>query len=123
LDHELKNPLTAIRAALANVAGVGSEEARQEALSSVNTQALRLSRLAADMRKLADIETRPLERTSLNLTDLLQEVLDVAQEICYKWFSTSRRTAPKPLHASSRLACPRHPGPCRRCRGIPICCS
>jgi len=80
LDHELKNPLTAIRAGLANLAWVSSEEAQGEALSSVEAQALRLSRLAADLRKLAELETRLLERTSVNMADLLQEVLEVAQE-------------------------------------------
>ena len=48
LDHELKNPLTAIRAGLANLAEAPSEQARQEALASVDTQALRLSRLSAE---------------------------------------------------------------------------
>ena len=80
LDHELKNPLTAIRAGLANLAWVSSEESQGEALSSVEAQTLRLSRLAADLRKLAELETRPLERTSVNMADLLQEVLEIAQE-------------------------------------------
>ena len=80
LDHELKNPLTAIRVGLANLAWVSSEEAQGEALSSVEAQTLRLSRLAADLRKLAELETRPLERTSVNMADLLQEVLEIARE-------------------------------------------
>ncbi len=80
LDHELKNPLTAMRAGLANLAWPSSEEEREETLSSVETQALRLSRLAADLRKLADLETRTLERTPVDLGALLQEVAEVAQE-------------------------------------------
>jgi two-component system OmpR family sensor kinase len=80
LDHELKNPLTAIRAGLANLAWASSEEAQEEALGSVDAQALRLGRLAADLRKLAELETRSLERTSVNVADLLQEVLLVTQE-------------------------------------------
>src|SRR3954469_25031708 len=49
LDHELKNPLTAMRAALANVtAGVPGQE-RATGLSSIETQVLRLSRLTADL--------------------------------------------------------------------------
>ena len=67
LDHELKNPLTAIRAGLANLAWLPSEEELQEALTSVETQTLRLSRLAADLRKLADLETRSLERTPVEV--------------------------------------------------------
>ena len=50
LDHELKNPLTAIRAALANVVNDSDTAAQAQALASVEAQVLRLSRLTADMR-------------------------------------------------------------------------
>jgi two-component system OmpR family sensor kinase len=80
LDHELKNPLTAIRAGLANLSWLPSGEAHQEALDSVEAQALRLSRLAADLRKLAELEIRPLESTQVDMGELLQEVVEVARE-------------------------------------------
>jgi two-component system OmpR family sensor kinase len=80
LDHELKNPLTAIQVGLANVASAPSPETGRTALESVRSQALRLSRLAADLRKLADLETRPLDRTSVNMAELLQEVVDVTAD-------------------------------------------
>jgi two-component system OmpR family sensor kinase len=80
LDHELKNPLTAIRAGLANLSSLPGEAARQTALNSVEAQTLRLSRLASDLRKLAELETRPLELAPVNLTELLQEVTAVAGE-------------------------------------------
>ena len=80
LDHELKNPLTAIRAGLTNLSWLPSQEERNETLASVETQTLRLSRLAADLRKLADLETRSLERSPVQVNDLLQEVMEVAQE-------------------------------------------
>jgi two-component system, OmpR family, sensor kinase len=80
LDHELKNPLTAIRAGLANLAEAPSNEARQEAFHSVEAQALRLSRLAADLRKLAELETRTVERSQVDMGHLLQEVFDIATE-------------------------------------------
>lgn len=80
LDHELKNPLTAIRAGLANLAWLSSEAERTETLGSVDAQALRLSRLAADLRKLADLETRPLECTPVDVGVLLRDVLEVVQE-------------------------------------------
>jgi two-component system OmpR family sensor kinase len=80
LDHELKNPLTAIRAGLANIANGSTEVARQEALTSVEAQALRLSQLTADLRKLAELETRKLERTPTNVADLLREALALAEE-------------------------------------------
>jgi len=80
LDHELKNPLTAMRAGLANLAWLAPEETGREALHSVEAQTLRLSRLAADLRKLAELETRDLESAPVDMGPLLQEVLAVAQE-------------------------------------------
>lgn len=80
LDHELKNPLTAIRAGLANLTESASPNDRRLALSSVDAQALRLSRLLADLRKLADLEARPLERTQVDLSELLAEVVALGQD-------------------------------------------
>jgi two-component system OmpR family sensor kinase len=80
LDHELKNPLTAIRAGLANLAGLPTDEARQAALDIVDAQALRLSRLASDLRKLAELEVRPLEAAPVDVGELLDEVVAVARE-------------------------------------------
>jgi two-component system, OmpR family, sensor kinase len=80
LDHELKNPLTAIRAGLANLTDSTTEAVRQDALCSIDTQALRLSRLAADLRKLAELETRPIDRTPVDLNQLLEEVFNLAQD-------------------------------------------
>jgi two-component system, OmpR family, sensor kinase len=75
LDHELKNPLTAIRAGLANLDGRDSP-----ALSSVRTQVDRLARLTADLRKLADLETHPVEQEPVDLGQLLNELLALVQE-------------------------------------------
>jgi two-component system OmpR family sensor kinase len=80
LDHELKNPLTAIRAGLANIANGSSETARHEALTSVEAQVLRLSHLTADLRKLAELETRKLQCAPINVTDLLREAVALAEE-------------------------------------------
>ncbi|NLG28794.1 MAG: HAMP domain-containing histidine kinase [Chloroflexi bacterium] len=80
LDHELKNPLTAMRAGLANVREAGSPAGREEALASVETQTLRLTRLVGDLRKLGDLETQQLDLASLDVGDLLQEVVALARE-------------------------------------------
>jgi len=79
LDHELKNPLTAIRAGLANVVDGSTTAGQREALASMEAQVLRLSRLTADLRKLAELETRTLERVSVDVAGLLQEALALAQ--------------------------------------------
>jgi len=78
LDHELKNPLTAIRAGLANIAEAPGEEARQEAIHSVELQAVRLSSLSANLRKLADLETQEVERAPVDMAVLLRESFDLA---------------------------------------------
>lgn len=80
LDHELKNPLTAIRAGLANVAVNAAPAGQREALASVEVQVRRLSRLTADLRKLSELETCTLERASIDMTGLLREAVQVAQE-------------------------------------------
>jgi len=80
LDPELKNPLTAIRAGLANVNESTSGEVRREALSSVEAQALRLSRLSADLRKLAELEVRLVEHAPVDMPLLLREAFNMAQE-------------------------------------------
>jgi two-component system OmpR family sensor kinase len=80
LDHELKNPLTAIRAGLANTANGSTEAARHEALTSVEAQVLRLSQLTADLRKLAELETRKLECTTIEVAELLGEAVALAEE-------------------------------------------
>lgn len=76
LDHELKNPLTAIQAGLANL----TSGSNGETLESVQAQTLRLSRLVSDLRKLADLETRPIERAPVDLTDLLAEAVSLVNE-------------------------------------------
>jgi two-component system OmpR family sensor kinase len=80
LDHEFKNPLTAIHAGLANAANGSTSEARQEALASVEAQVMRLSQLTADLRKLAELEKRPLELAPVDIAELLQEAMDLALE-------------------------------------------
>ncbi len=80
LDHEIKNPLTAIRAALVNVANGSTASVQQEALTSAEAQVLRLSRLTSDLRKLAEMETRPLERAPVDVPELLQEAVALAME-------------------------------------------
>jgi two-component system OmpR family sensor kinase len=80
LDHELKNPLTAIRAGLANFANAPTPETRQAALATVEAQTIRLSRLTADLRKIAELEERPLDRTTVDLESLLREVIDLVRD-------------------------------------------
>jgi two-component system, OmpR family, sensor kinase len=72
LDHEIKNPLTAIRAGLVNL----NDSSDGAVVRSLRTQVDRLARLSADLRKLADLETQPIEREPVNLGELLNEVVE-----------------------------------------------
>jgi signal transduction histidine kinase len=80
LDHELKNPLTAIRAGLANVAAVPDEEERHRILESIEAQVVHLGHLTTSLRKLAELETRPLERLPVDVLELLRTAYDLALE-------------------------------------------
>lgn len=79
LDHELKNPLTAIRAGLANIEQAG--DAAGAALASVSAQANRITQLLGDLRKLADVETRDIEAAPVDLPALLHEVREAVDAI------------------------------------------
>lgn len=72
LDHELKNPLTAIRA----TAVAAQDGSQREAWQTVDAQAAKLSTLVRDLRKLAELETRPLETETVVLEDLLREAIE-----------------------------------------------
>lgn len=104
LDHELKNPLTAIRAGLANLIESPTPESRHDAYESIQSQVLRLSQLSADLRKLAELEIRPLERSAVDVGALLEEAYNLAQELPGaegKRFSLSIPRAPWPLPSIS----------------------
>lgn len=88
LDHELKNPLTAMRAAVANLsstrvsAGRGGDDddrGAAAALASIEEQAVRLSRLTGDLRKIADVRSGALERSPVDLSALLQDAVSVVE--------------------------------------------
>ena len=85
LDHELKNPLTAIRAGLANVDHAGTMAAASAgtaaALASVSVQAGRITRLVSDLRKLAELETTQIEAAPVDLAGLLREVAEALDEV------------------------------------------
>ena len=80
LDHELKNPLTAIFAGLANLTADVPIEERKASTASIEAQMKRLRGLVSDLRKLADLETRQLERAPVDMDDLLRDNYEVLTE-------------------------------------------
>ena len=104
LDHELKNPLTAILAGLANLSVAEDPDSRSGALTSVQGQVARLRRLVSELRKLSELETRPLDRSSVDLTGLLEDVCTLSQEgagVADRTLTLSVPRAPWPLPAIS----------------------
>jgi two-component system OmpR family sensor kinase len=80
LDHELKNPLTAILAGLANLSILEDPNDRKDTLESVGTQVDRMRKLVADLRKLSELETRPLDLGPVEMTELLEETFALVEE-------------------------------------------
>jgi two-component system, OmpR family, sensor kinase len=91
LDHEIKNPLTAIRAGLANLNDSGDGEV----VPSVRAQVDRLAHLTGDLRKVADLETQPLEREPVDVGELLNEVLEQVRERDERLTRQIRVTVPR----------------------------
>jgi two-component system, OmpR family, sensor kinase len=98
LDHEMKNPLTAARAALANLNG--SENGNGTALTSLHSQIDRLARLTTDLRKVTDLETRPVEMAPVDIGELLTELVEEvnqARESCGRPVQLHLPSLPWPL--------------------------
>ena len=77
LDHELKNPLMAMRAAAANAAAAAPHT---PGLRSIEEQVIRLSRLTGDLRKIADIENGALDRRRVDFSALIEEAVEIVAE-------------------------------------------
>jgi two-component system, OmpR family, sensor kinase len=74
LDHEMKNPLTAIRAALATH---GTKDSPH--LQVADSQVARLGSLVGDLRKLSDLQSRPLEKEPVDLGETVSEAVQAVQ--------------------------------------------
>lgn len=75
LDHELKNPITAVRAALA-----AHDGPRSAHLQAADSQSARLAELVAELRKLAELRSYPLEYEQVGLTELTHDAVASVQE-------------------------------------------
>ncbi len=75
LDHEIKNPLTGLRAALVNLTEEKTEEERERAVGNAKRAVERLTRLLTDLRKLSDLEERAIEKLPVDVPELLEDVV------------------------------------------------
>lgn len=76
LDHELKNPLTALHAGLKTLTITNLDVQQQSLVITMETEVLRLSRLVTDLRKITELETQPLSLQPTNTEDLFREILE-----------------------------------------------
>lgn len=81
LDHEIKNPLTGLRAALVNLQEAQEDNERSQAGQNAGRAVERLTRLLTDLRKLADLDERPIERYPVSVPELLDDVVEAARTI------------------------------------------
>lgn len=81
LDHEIKNPLTALQAALVNLREFELAEERQRASHNAERAVARLTRLLTDLRKLSDLEERPLEQLAVDIPELLEDVVGAVRAL------------------------------------------
>lgn len=100
LDHELKNPVTAIRSAIAAEPAADSSPHLRVAAA----QAERLGALVGELRGLAALESRPIERVPVDLASLASEELSVlrdelASRGTHRDITVTFPTAPWPLPA------------------------
>ena len=79
LDHEIKNPLTGLRAALVNLQESGDSTERQRASENASRAVERLTRLLTDLRKLSDLDERAIERLPVDVPDLLEDVVEASR--------------------------------------------
>ncbi len=101
LDHELKNPLTAIQVQLDNLQ---ADTQAGPAIRDVRSQADRLSTLTRGLRRLADLESRPLELERVEIGELLDEMVELLQAPQRLMLDVQRVPWPiPPLHADREL--------------------
>jgi len=81
LDHEIKNPLTGLRAALVNLQEIQDPAERGKAAENAHRAVERLNRLLNDLRKLSDLEERSIEHMPVDISELRDDVADAARTI------------------------------------------
>jgi len=95
LDHELKNPLTTLRAGLRTLALTRLDAQQQGLVETMERETLRLSRLVGELRKLADLETQPLELRPIQLESFIGNIIQAEHDR----FEAGRRVLASQLQA------------------------
>ncbi|MAS37391.1 MAG: sensor histidine kinase [Anaerolineaceae bacterium] len=80
LDHELKNPLTAMRAGLGSLSLTLVDDKQQQLIKTIELEALRLSNLVNHLRKLSELEIVPLEIHAIPTQALFDEIMELERD-------------------------------------------
>ncbi len=81
LDHELKNPITGLQAALTNLREAQNPEESSSAIENAGQAATRLRSIFRDLRKLSELETQMLEFRPLDVGLLASEMVSAASSL------------------------------------------
>ncbi len=80
LDHELKNPLTGLQAALTNLREAQNAADIHAAVDNASQAATRLGRILRDLRKLAELDAQMLEHRSVEVGKLVSEMVSAGRQ-------------------------------------------
>jgi two-component system, OmpR family, sensor kinase len=81
LDHELKNPLTGLQAAITNLREAQNTAETTAAVENASQAATRLGRILRDLRKLAELEAQMLEHSPLDVGQLACKMVEAANSL------------------------------------------
>lgn len=79
LDHELKNPLTALHAQLGYLSKKEGRRENDQVLDDMSSQLVRLKHLVNGLRQLAELEEKQIDFNLVDVENLLHEVIETAQ--------------------------------------------
>jgi two-component system OmpR family sensor kinase len=79
LDHELKNPLMALKTQLCYLLGGFDRQDCSQTINDMRAQLDQLNRLVTDLHRLANLEEQVIERQPVDIGELLNEVLEATQ--------------------------------------------
>lgn len=82
LDHELKNPLTALRAGLASLTLTLQDAEQRQLVQTLADEAQRLSRLVADLRKVAELDTLMLDLQAIKVSEFCRNLMALVEDRC-----------------------------------------
>jgi two-component system OmpR family sensor kinase len=81
LDHELKNPLTGLQAALTNLREAHSADDTRAAVGNASQAVTRLGRILRDLRKLAELDAAMLESRPVDVGELVNEMVSASTSL------------------------------------------